>query len=85
VTNEKERNRVVGQKKLQLKSNDICKDLPAQFSEALDYIRSLEFKSDPDYDFLIGLFKNVSKEQNFEFDGQYDWIADAKKLTTPKT
>jgi len=56
--------------------------LPAVY-EYFKYVRAMEFAAAPDYQYLRGLFKAVSKENNFEYDYKFDWIEKLKALKNP--
>ena len=52
---------------------ELCQGLPQQFREYLEYTRSLEYETDPDYDYMKNLFLTVLKKYNWDFDYFYDW------------
>lgn len=55
--------------KSQIKNEDLCKFLPIEFKEYMDYVKSLEFETKPDYKYLISLFENISsKDKNIYLD-----------------
>jgi serine/threonine protein kinase len=62
------------EKKLATSIDYLCKGLPMEFISFLEYTRYLRFADKPDYDYLIELFKNVSKKNGFTIDKQYDWV-----------
>ena len=53
----------------------LCRPIPVEFRDYLNYCRSLEFEQEPDYEFLKGLFRNLCQTSGFEYDGQFDWNA----------
>ncbi|CAD8133365.1 unnamed protein product [Paramecium octaurelia] len=71
--NNKERQKQVGEKKMKMTPTEICIDLPIEFSKALEYIKSLQYQSDPDYDYLIQLFRKLAQSRRIEYDDVYDW------------
>ena len=42
----------------------LCEGLPAEFEIFLSYVRSLEFKQKPDYQYLRGLFSCLSESDH---------------------
>ncbi|CAD8060956.1 unnamed protein product [Paramecium sonneborni] len=79
--NNKERQKQVGEKKMKMTPTEICGDLPIEFQKALDYIRSLQYQSDPDYDYLIQLFRKLAQSRKIEYDDIYDWTQQTKQTT----
>ena len=73
----KEKIRKVLQQKKEIPSEELCKYIPKQFREILDYTRSLEFEEDPNYDMLRAYLLIVLKENGDLFDYKYDWTTDA--------
>ncbi|CAK86168.1 unnamed protein product (macronuclear) [Paramecium tetraurelia] len=71
--NNKERQKQVGEKKIKMTPQEICIDLPIEFAKALEYIRSLQYQSDPDYDYLIQLFRKLAQSRKIDYDDVYDW------------
>ncbi|CAD8139422.1 unnamed protein product [Paramecium octaurelia] len=80
--NNKERQKQVGEKKMKMTPQEICVDLPIEFSKALDYIRSLKYQSDPDYDYLIQLFRKLAQSRKIEYDDVYDWTSQSNQSTS---
>ena len=57
----------------------LCETLPKQFETYMKYVKNLKYEENPNYSYLKGLFLNVLKNNNQEFDYYYDW--DQKTLT----
>jgi len=57
----------------------LCETLPKQFETYMKYVKNLKYEENPNYSYLKGLFLNVLKNNNWEFDYYYDW--DQKTLT----
>ena len=51
----------------------LCKDLPGEFEEYINYTRNLKYEEIPNYQYLKNLFINVLKNLKFKFDYYYDW------------
>jgi len=59
--------------------SELCETLPKQFETYMKYVKNLKYEENPNYSYLKGLFLNVLKNNNWEFDYYYDW--DQKTLT----
>lgn len=70
---ENEKTRKVGEMKLKMAAEDLCKDLPEEFVKFLNYVKNLSFKQNPDYIFLKGLFNKIAENNNFKIDYIWDW------------
>ena len=57
----------------------LCEALPKQFETYMKYVKNLKYEENPNYSYLKGLFLNVLKNNNWEFDYYYDW--DQKTLS----
>ncbi|OBT60289.1 hypothetical protein VE03_10326 [Pseudogymnoascus sp. 23342-1-I1] len=53
---------------------DLCSGLPGEFATYLNYTRFLEFKDNPDYDYLQKIFRDLYANKGFENDNVFDWI-----------
>lgn len=51
----------------------ICKGLPYEFSQYMNYVKSLRFEDKPDYNMLKRLFKELFLNQGYEMDYMFDW------------
>lgn len=54
----------------------LCKDLHPCFYEYIKYVRELEFKHMPDYEYLRGLFDSALYEMAESLDVPYEWEKD---------
>lgn len=70
---ENEKTRKVGEMKMKMSAEDLCKDLPEEFVKFLNYVKNLSFKQNPDYAFLKGLFNKIAENNNFKMDYIWDW------------
>ena len=75
---ENEKTKKVGEMKLKLSSEEICKDMPEEFVKFLNYVKNLSFKQNPDYIFLKGLISKIAYTNNFLLDNVWDWIMPLK-------
>ncbi|CAD8087039.1 unnamed protein product [Paramecium sonneborni] len=71
---EEDKMRQVGQMKMKIDMNELCKGIPIEFGRFLDYIKGLPFKSEPNYKYCQNLFKKLSQEHNYQQkDSIFDW------------
>ena len=56
-----------------MSSTDLCDGLPNIFERYIDYCKDLQFDVTPDYQMLKNLFIKELKDENEEFDYNYDW------------
>lgn len=64
----------IGEKKRQIAIKDLCANFPIEFTQYLQYARSLGFEEAPDYDYLRGLFDKAMERENIKDDHIYDWL-----------
>ncbi len=57
-----------------IKNDNLCSGLPQEFSEYMDYVLNLSFNQNPDYEFMLGLFKKVLDNLGDTEDGHFDWV-----------
>lgn len=62
----------IGNIKLSTKLETLCKHVPKCFISYLQYCRNLEFDENPNYNFLIKLFSDTIKENNYNC--IYEWM-----------
>lgn len=49
---DRDRTEVVGEVKVKTEVSELCKDLPSEIADILNYIRKLDFDSEPNYDLI---------------------------------
>jgi len=82
---ESEKNKKVGEMKMKLSSEEICKDMPEEFVLFLNYVKNLSFTQNPDYSFLKGLISKVALANNFQMDNNiWNWIMPKKNVKDKK-
>lgn len=62
----------IGDKKLTVQTEDLCKDMPECFRLLLDYARGLKFEQTPDYKYIREIFNKDIEKLNII--PQYDWV-----------
>ena len=65
-------NQVVDLKRITSPEN-ICKNLPQEFADYVRYCRNLGFEDDPDYNYLINLFKGLLIRMKENNDSNFTW------------
>ena len=54
---------------------ELCKGLPGEIIDYMNYARRLKFEEEPNYKYLKDLFNNILKKHNFNFDRKiFSWI-----------
>jgi serine/threonine protein kinase len=71
--NKLERYEFIKNLKISTSGGDLCEDLPIEFKQYMDYVRSLKFEQTPDYTYLKNLFKNLMYKHRYDYDYQFDW------------
>jgi hypothetical protein len=65
----------------------VCSSLAAEFSNYLNYCRSLRFDDKPDYGYLRRLFRDLFYREGFETDFVFDWtilnVQDKERVPRP--
>ena len=51
----------------------LCKGIPVEFKNYLEYVRQLRFDDKPDYTYLIGQFRELFFRKGYSYDNEYDW------------
>lgn len=62
--------------KLLISIEDLCSNLPNEFSMYIEYCRNLQFAEDPNYNYLLSLFTRLMKRENIDPNLiEFDWFA----------
>ena len=72
--NRSEKQAKILSKKINTKNEELCSELPQEFSTFLQTIRDLHFEQKPDYDFLRGLLKKMNSKGVPLDQVKYDFI-----------
>ncbi|OAA36097.1 casein kinase I isoform delta [Metarhizium rileyi] len=73
TSTDKERTELIKQKKTNIIREDLCKELPEEFSTYITYVRTLRPAEKPDYTYLLGLFNKLFVAKGFQYDNIFDW------------
>jgi hypothetical protein len=68
------------EKKISTSASELCKGLPKEFTNYLDYCRKLRFEDKPDYQELRRMFRNLFIRQGYVYDYMFDWIVKKKQV-----
>eukprot|EP01104_Vermistella_antarctica_P010135 TRINITY_DN2676_c0_g7_i1.p1 TRINITY_DN2676_c0_g7~~TRINITY_DN2676_c0_g7_i1.p1 ORF type:complete len:375 (+),score=89.49 TRINITY_DN2676_c0_g7_i1:394-1518(+) len=63
----------ISDKKMSTPVELLCKGFPSEFSNYLNYTRSLRFADKPDYAYLRKMFRDLFMREGFVYDLVYDW------------
>jgi hypothetical protein len=77
----KEKYEKIKDKKLSTQIDQLCKNLPEEIGNYLDYCRSMKFEEKPDIGYLRKLFKDLFYKSGYEYDYVFDWMV--KKPSGP--
>jgi len=61
--------------KLKITNEELCRDLPKEFCEYMNYVKYLKFYDNPDYTYLKSLFLNVLKNIGEINDLIFSWVS----------
>eukprot|EP01017_Pseudomicrothorax_dubius_P043330 TRINITY_DN7195_c0_g1_i1.p1 TRINITY_DN7195_c0_g1~~TRINITY_DN7195_c0_g1_i1.p1 ORF type:complete len:566 (-),score=100.28 TRINITY_DN7195_c0_g1_i1:35-1732(-) len=70
----------IAEVKMRTPIETLCRDLPSEFSQYVNYVRNLGFADMPDYKFLKKIFRRYFLEHGYDFDYNYDWISNTKLI-----
>jgi len=74
--NKTEHQKLISQVKTQTPLQELCKDIPVEFTKYMSYVRNMGFFDEPNYNYLKKLFRTLFLDQNLQYDDKYDWIKD---------
>jgi casein kinase 1 len=74
LENKKEKYDRIKECKIAAQPEQLCVNLPVEFSTFLNYARSLRFDERPDYAYIKKLFKDRMTADQYRLDYVYDWI-----------
>jgi len=68
-----QKDELILEEKKTINTEDLCRDLPKEFSAFFNHIRSLEFGERPLYANLRKIFRNLYTREGLERDFVFDW------------
>ena len=60
-------------KKMNISVEELCRDLPLEFSTSFKYVRDLGFDDEPNYSYLRKPLRDLFLREGFEYDSVFDW------------
>lgn len=78
IKKKEDRYKKILEKKQDTTANDLCSGFPKEFEEFINCTRNLGYTEEPQYDYLIGLMKNVLERDNYIFDYYVEWVNDTQ-------
>lgn len=82
----KSKYRKIMEKKMATPIDYLCTGLPKQIITYFEYVRHLRFMDRPDYNYLVGLFKEIAEKNKIELNNTYDWdISTIKEVDNEDT
>jgi casein kinase 1 len=66
--------------KLSTSVEELCRDLPPEFAQYLNYVKSLQFEERPDYNYLRRILKDAFTRENYEYDFRFEWSLGAEPV-----
>ena len=67
--------------KANISNEELCKDLPIEMCKYMEYVKSLKYEEDPNYEYLRQLFFSILRKMNEKFDLHFSW---SKEITVKK-
>ena len=64
----------IGEKKISVGLDFLCRDEPPAFLKYMKYCRGLKFEENPDYEWLRSLFRELFDKEGFVRDWTFDWV-----------
>ena len=64
--------------------SDLCAGIPQEFKLFLNYVKSLKFIEEPDYNYCFSLFYSIFKKMNIINDGIFSWYQEKNKVSSFK-
>jgi len=83
--NMKEKYEKIMEKKISTNVELLCKGLPVEFAEFLNYTRDIKFDEKPDYTFVKNLFKKIMDKEKIEIDYNFDWVVKKQQEVVENT
>ena len=77
--NKEEKYKKILEKKMEISSEELCKDLPKEFEMFLEYNKNIKYEEKPDYKYLHNLIDKIMDENSIKNDYIYDWTLDEEK------
>ena len=73
ANNKQEKYHKIMEKKMSTLIDVMCRGIPVEVANYLNYCRTLSFEDKPDYGFLRKIFRTLFMKERYELDYLYDW------------
>ncbi|CAK87070.1 unnamed protein product (macronuclear) [Paramecium tetraurelia] len=70
---DEERTAKVGEMKMSIDPRELCKDAPIEFAIILEYLKQLQYLSEPNYNLIQQQFEKAAENLGIQLDYSYDW------------
>ncbi|CAD8100822.1 unnamed protein product [Paramecium sonneborni] len=70
---DEERTSKVGEMKMSIDPKELCKDVPNEFAIILEYLKQLQYLSEPNYNFVYQQFEKAAENLGVQLDNSFDW------------
>ena len=60
--------------KLKITNEELCKNLPKEIYDYMNYVKNMNFDDNPDYTYLQSLFLNILKNIGEKNDLMFSWV-----------
>lgn len=81
----KDRKKVIGENKSNIPIKELTQDMPVVFEKYMEYVRSLEYEQDPDYNYIRDMLKECIINNKYEYDHKFDWTLSETDETSSST
>ena len=63
----------IAKKKQEISVEELCKEMPKEFTNLLKYIKGLEYNEKPNYKYIYYIFETILNNYNLDCNYIYDW------------
>lgn len=74
IIEKEEKYKKIKEIKEKLTPYELCDGLPIEFAKFLEYSQNLQFDEEPNYKYVIDMFKQLYKSKEYENNYLYDWV-----------
>jgi hypothetical protein len=64
---------VVGEVKIKTEVSELCKDIPVEFCDILNYLRKVDFQQEPNYDLIQSFIRSAAGQNGIKLDNIFEW------------
>jgi hypothetical protein len=82
VSDKRKKYEMIAMRKINIVPRDLCQNLPKQYLDMYNYVRSLKFDEKPDYLYLRAQIRSAFVKRRYQYDYVYDWYCVAQRMKT---